>query len=237
MFDSLPARASAVDACATAVRKAILDGSLAPGDRLPPERDLAASFGVNRVTVRSALARLAEARLVSVRQGSGYVVRDFRRFGGPDLLAELASGSGGADRLSLAADLLLVRRQLARGVLERIGPDAAPVVSAAVDLFAALVGRGATPAEAADADADVLATVVAATGSPVLALCVNPVLGVLLDWPDLRDAIYADANHSVTAWRGLVAWLGAGAPPSAIDAVMAALAERDRQTLKRLEAM
>jgi len=45
-----------------------------PGDRLPTEADLAARFGVNRHTVRRALAALAEAGLVQARRGAGVFV-------------------------------------------------------------------------------------------------------------------------------------------------------------------
>ena len=85
--EPLPPRSSAVDACADALRRAIVGGDLAVGARLPPERTLAGQFGINRVTVRSALARLARERLLTVRQGSGYVVQDYRRHAGPDLIA------------------------------------------------------------------------------------------------------------------------------------------------------
>lgn len=45
-----------------------------PGDQLPTEAQLAARFGVNRHTVRRALASLAEAGLVHARRGAGVFV-------------------------------------------------------------------------------------------------------------------------------------------------------------------
>lgn len=45
-----------------------------PGDRLPTEAQLAQRFGVNRHTVRRALAALAEAGLVHARRGAGVFV-------------------------------------------------------------------------------------------------------------------------------------------------------------------
>jgi DNA-binding FadR family transcriptional regulator len=49
-------------------------GKFTVGTRLPPERDLAARFGVSRPTVREALVALEIARLVEVRTGSGAYV-------------------------------------------------------------------------------------------------------------------------------------------------------------------
>lgn len=49
----------------------IASGSLRPGSRCPSEHILAEIYGVNRHTVRRAIAALAEKGLVSVRQGRG----------------------------------------------------------------------------------------------------------------------------------------------------------------------
>src|SRR5690606_17342196 len=95
LFEPIAPRESAVETCARTLRRAIIEGKIPVGSRLPPERKLAESFGVNRVTVRGALAQLATSRLLSVRQGSGYVVRDFREEGGPDLIAGLAELAAG----------------------------------------------------------------------------------------------------------------------------------------------
>jgi GntR family transcriptional repressor for pyruvate dehydrogenase complex len=48
----------------------IREGRLAPGDRLPPERELATTFGVSRVTVRDALRTLDVMGLLDIRVGS-----------------------------------------------------------------------------------------------------------------------------------------------------------------------
>ncbi|MFC3614438.1 phosphonate metabolism transcriptional regulator PhnF [Lutimaribacter marinistellae] len=52
----------------------IAEGRHATGDRLPTEAQLAARFGVNRHTVRRALAALAEQGLVHARRGAGVFV-------------------------------------------------------------------------------------------------------------------------------------------------------------------
>ncbi len=50
-------------------------GSLAPGTRLPPERQLASTLGVGRSAVREALAALEILGIVDVRPGSGTYLR------------------------------------------------------------------------------------------------------------------------------------------------------------------
>ena len=54
----------------------IRSGDLAPGARLPTEKDLCAEFGVSRPMVREAVARLKADGLVISRQGAGVFVAD-----------------------------------------------------------------------------------------------------------------------------------------------------------------
>lgn len=54
--------------------EAIIDGHYGPGDRLPPERDLADVFRASRVVVREALGTLAAKGIVSVRHGRGTTI-------------------------------------------------------------------------------------------------------------------------------------------------------------------
>lgn len=50
-------------------------GSIEPGTRLPPERQIAATLGVGRSAVREALAALEVLGIVSVKPGSGTYLR------------------------------------------------------------------------------------------------------------------------------------------------------------------
>jgi len=56
------------------VRSAIGDGSLAPGERLPPARELAEDIGVNVHTVLHAYGSLRDAGLIELRPRRGAVV-------------------------------------------------------------------------------------------------------------------------------------------------------------------
>src|SRR5215207_8076431 len=53
------------------VEEAIADGRLQPGDRLPPERELAQQLAVSRASVREALRVLEAFGIVTSRQGRG----------------------------------------------------------------------------------------------------------------------------------------------------------------------
>lgn len=69
-----PARTPIWQTIAGAVRSDISERRYGAGDKLPTEATLAARFGVNRHTVRRALAQLVEEGLVRTRRGSGAFV-------------------------------------------------------------------------------------------------------------------------------------------------------------------
>lgn len=54
----------------------VLDGRLLPGEKLPPERELAKQFGVSRPSVREALQKMEANSLLERRQGDGNFVAD-----------------------------------------------------------------------------------------------------------------------------------------------------------------
>jgi GntR family transcriptional repressor for pyruvate dehydrogenase complex len=58
------------------VRKAIEEHALRPGDRLPPEREMAQQLAVSRPTLRSAIGYLAAMGVLRIRHGVGTFVAD-----------------------------------------------------------------------------------------------------------------------------------------------------------------
>jgi DNA-binding FadR family transcriptional regulator len=84
----------------TQIREAILSGSFAQGDKLPPESVLARQFSVSRTTVREALRSLASAGLIAkipgITGGSFVQTVDHRALGsalGSSLLNTVRLGS------------------------------------------------------------------------------------------------------------------------------------------------
>ncbi len=58
------------------LERLIVEGTLAPGQQLPPERELAKQFDVSRPSIREAIQRLEAKRLLTRRQGGGTFVSE-----------------------------------------------------------------------------------------------------------------------------------------------------------------
>ena len=71
------------------IRSSILAGEFTPGEKLPPERDLAEMFGVSRPSVREAINLLAASGLVMSYQGGGTVVKSLVEISSGNPLSEL----------------------------------------------------------------------------------------------------------------------------------------------------
>jgi DNA-binding FadR family transcriptional regulator len=113
-------RRSVTDEVFEQIVEDVISGEYPPGQSLPSERELAEVLGVSRPAVREALQRLAQAGVVSVRQGDGTVVRDFRQFAGLDLLPRLLM-PGGELQLDVGRSILESR--------QRIGPIVASLAA------------------------------------------------------------------------------------------------------------
>jgi DNA-binding FadR family transcriptional regulator len=99
--------ANIADAIFEELRERILRSELKPGEHLLSERELAIAFKTNRNTLREAVRKLEQARLVSVRHGRGVIVSDFKRTGTLELLAPyLRTGPDMAEVVQIVQDIL-----------------------------------------------------------------------------------------------------------------------------------
>jgi GntR family transcriptional regulator, transcriptional repressor for pyruvate dehydrogenase complex len=150
--------------------EAILGGRYAPGERLPTQRALAADLDVNIATVREAIKRLEQLRLVEVRHGDAMRVRDWRQSGGLDALALLTSVDRDVVR-SLFESRRLLLSEAARLAAQRAS-------AAQVDAIAELAGAVANAGDdrgALLADWHFMAALVDAAGNIVFQLIMNSV--------------------------------------------------------------
>jgi GntR family transcriptional repressor for pyruvate dehydrogenase complex len=78
-------------------------GKLVPGDKLPPERQLAKFLGVDRTSLRMALRTLTRMKVVHTLQGSGIKILDYKRDANLGFLSDLYQ----INELELGGDFLL----------------------------------------------------------------------------------------------------------------------------------
>ena len=87
------------------IRSSILAGEFTPGEKLPPERELAEMFGVSRPSVREALNILTASGMVMSYQGGGTVVKSLVEISAGNPLSELIKGEQ-----ARALDVIEVRK-------------------------------------------------------------------------------------------------------------------------------
>jgi GntR family transcriptional repressor for pyruvate dehydrogenase complex len=90
------------------MREMIASERLLPGERLPPEAELAASVGASRNTVREAVRALVTARVLDVRRGDGTYVTSLR----PELLLDGMTAAVELMHEGFSLELIAVRRIL-----------------------------------------------------------------------------------------------------------------------------
>jgi GntR family transcriptional regulator, transcriptional repressor for pyruvate dehydrogenase complex len=183
------------------VREMIDRGTLGPGARLPPERDLARQVGVSRPTVRAGLRTLAALGVVRSRRGSGTYIPE----GPPTLGAEALSFLAALHKFTIE-DVYEVRRILEVGAAglaaERATPDhLATLAEEVTGLFASLNDRQVFLVH----DINFHRSIAAASGNPIVASLVEMVSALHYERRrataeraadrELRDA--ADAHRQI----------------------------------------
>jgi DNA-binding FadR family transcriptional regulator len=192
-------------------------GVLAPGDCLPPERELAARLGVSRDTVREAIKSLSD---------TGYLVSRRGRYGGTFLAERLPAFTGGAGGVSRADidDALRLREILEVGAA-RMAAGRELVDAEREGLTARLAGvRAASPDDYRRLDSRLHLAIAEAAGSPSLVLLVaenRMRLNALLDRIPLlgRNIAHSDDQHDA-----IVVAILAGDPDAAAAAMLAHVA-------------
>ena len=86
---AVPHSSNLVDRIVTQLQDSVLDGSLRPGEALPPERVLSHDLGVSRASLRQALSILQSRKVIQSRQGGGNYVCDVAQAHFVDPLFEL----------------------------------------------------------------------------------------------------------------------------------------------------
>jgi len=230
-------RSTVVDQVVDSIRAKILLGHLPIGSRLPAERDLARSLGVNRLTLRASLARLQALGLIVVRHGAGTVVANWRETAGLETLSFLLRTGDPKDRgwRTYLEHLLEVRRIIAAEAValacqRRTNADLAEL-RRVVDHARAHVSD---PVAFAQLDMAISRAVARSTRNLGFELLLNMVARLPVLQPEVARAMYPDPAAHMAHHDAVVALIEQADPEVARSFVRTALEQQDRSTLNRL---
>lgn len=230
------ARSSVVDAVSDRLRNEILAGRIAPGSRLPSERELSLALGVNRLTLRAALARLEAMGLVVTRHGSGTEVVPWRERAGLEALPMVMSSLDRDEPAwqELLTALLEVRRVL---VSEGVALAAERHTEADLDAIRALAAEQAKnladPLAFARGDLAIQRVIVRAARNVGFELILNSFARFPEEQPQLLAELYNRREESLPFYEVLVELVRAGNGEAARHALRAAFNAMDADWLQR----
>jgi DNA-binding FadR family transcriptional regulator len=202
---------------------AVLDGRYAPGERLPPQRALAADLGVNMASLREGIKRLEQLRLVEVKHGDAMRVRDWRVHGGLDVLAYAATADPALNAALFEARRLLLR-EAARLAAARATAGHARTLAELAQAFAA----APDDATAQMLDLAFMQTLIDAAGNLVFQLIINSIRELYLEHLERFRPIVAGRATSAPLYAEAAAAVAAHDDDGAAVAIehLAALQER-----------
>jgi GntR family transcriptional regulator, transcriptional repressor for pyruvate dehydrogenase complex len=162
------------------VRREMAAGSLRPGDKLPPERELALKLGVSRAAVREALRSLEIAGVVGLHKGArggAFILK-----GDPDLVTRSIRDMFHLGRISL--DNLTEARTLVMQVAiqlacERIRPTTLAALERNVDSLTTLPASGKA-SERVAVSAEFYRLISQATDNTVLQVIIEALTDIVL---------------------------------------------------------
>ncbi|WP_159606086.1 FadR/GntR family transcriptional regulator [Agromyces humi] len=200
------------------IERRLLDGELAPGDRLPGERVLAAELGVGRSSVREALRVLEVLGLIRTHAGSGPTA-------GAIIIATPGGGMSALMRLQVAAngfpvaDIVAMRLVLEASVADGLAAASAlvpqtdaPDLEPADRLLDAMDAPDLAPAEFLALDAAFHLALAEASGNQVITATMAGLrsgiegyaragLATIADWHATSDRLRGEHRGVVAAIR------------------------------------
>ena len=191
------------------MRMLITSGQLVPGQRLPPEAELAESLGTGRSTVREAVRALVAARVLDVRRGDGTFVTSLR----PELL--LAGIGAAADLLQegFTLELVQVRRILEPAATAMAATRITDETLEQLDVCLHQMSSAAKPEDLVRFDEEFHHLVATASGNATLASMLNGVSSRTTRGRAWRGVIEAGATErTISEHAGILSALRARDP-------------------------
>lgn len=231
------ARSSVVDAVSKRLQTEILAGRLPAGSRMPSERELSVALGVNRLTLRAALARLEALGLIVTRHGAATMVAQWRERAGLDTLSLVLESLEQDDAAwhEIVVALLEVRRILvseaiALATQRHSEADLIELRRLAVEQ----ADRVADPIAFAQGEIALQRVVVRAAGNVGLELLLNTFARFPDEHPQLVEMLYDRCEAALGFYDVIINVIRAGGDPrEARDAVRDAFEAADADWLER----
>ncbi|MFA4840150.1 MAG: FadR/GntR family transcriptional regulator [Agrococcus sp.] len=199
---------------------AIIAGTLTAGEQLPPEGQLAAEFGVSRLTLREAV-RLLQAQGVIVQvPGSRHRIAPVSEWTGMDAVVRHARSAGQRRRSSL--ELLEVRVMIETGAAQLAAERRTPEH---LDGLRASLERMVQHHEAGDveafveADLDFHDTILRAADNRILIAAMLPLTSMLEETRGETSAVPEIREHAIAEHGNLLEAIRSGVPVAARDAM------------------
>jgi GntR family transcriptional repressor for pyruvate dehydrogenase complex len=173
------------------LQELIVSGGLQPGDRLPPERQLAEQLGVSRTVIREAIKTLEERGLVEVLTGSGTYVLQMD----PGIVSEsigllVQQYACSFDHLNEVRRMLQI--EIAGLAAERAEPEDIEAMEEALqEMETAVANIRNHPDQLGDfveADLNFHNALAEATQNPLLSVLLEPISDLLLEFRRLASS-------------------------------------------------
>ena len=195
------------------VRSLIESGTLQPGDKIPPERELARSLKISRASLRTGIGYLAAMGVMKIRHGVGTFVAD----GPPDFGKASLSLMGalhGFQTWQMFEARIILERSLAALAAERGKEEHHAAMSEEVaEMFATLE----TPVDYLIHDVLFHRIIAQASGNPILAAVMETVTSSMYDKRRKTVERATDLRESAEMHREIYRAIRARRPEEARD--------------------
>ena len=211
-------RPTRADEVAETLKRQILSGEHAPGDKLQPELAIASTLHVNRFTVREAMNKLEQLRLIARRPGVGTVVLDYTKHASIDVIEYLVLTGAGVVNTEVLANLLEFARVLSSEIAALAAERRSDEDVAALDVIVAKMRGEKNLSKLLWLDFDFNWTLSGAARNIVPRLLMNSVRGLLRKYSHLLETL----------------WVSPGSITRGYEHVVEAVRERDAERARSL---
>jgi GntR family transcriptional repressor for pyruvate dehydrogenase complex len=219
VFTQVVRGATLSEKVAASITEAIMDGTLAPGQRLLSERELGEQFGVSRTVIREAVRSLVAGGLVEAHSGRGLQVAE----AGPEAVSRAMSvflqRNTGIDYRRVHEVRSALEIDLAGYAAERATPgDVARLRELTAEL-AAIASGGTDVERAAELDVAFHRAVAQATQNDLFPVMLDAISPILLE---VRRRAFASPHlrqHALDAHREILERIADGDAEGARDAM------------------